>query len=118
MFSSMDTGELLEAAIGDAPPVLPSSSQAVPLQLSSKSSDALPSSSVVSFNITDHDPPHDPPTEDEQPRQEKGTAHEHRGRQSHDFLEKTEGKVRRRTRRRKMANPLLPILLMSLLARL
>ena len=35
MFSSMDTADLLEAAIGDAPPPLSSSSQVVPLPLSS-----------------------------------------------------------------------------------
>ena len=33
MFSSMDTMDLLEAAIGDTPPLLPSSSQVVLLQL-------------------------------------------------------------------------------------
>ena len=64
MFSSMDAVDLLEAAIGDTPPLLSSSSQVVPLQLSSLSSDALPSSSVITFNIADHDPP----TEDEQPK--------------------------------------------------
>ena len=71
MFSSMDTVDLLEAAIGDTPLLLSSSSQVVPLQLSSSSSDALPSSSVITFNIADHDPP----TEDEQPKKEEGAAH-------------------------------------------
>ena len=66
MFSSMDTLDLLEAAIGDTSPLLSSSSQVVPLQLSSSSSDVLPSSSVITFNIADHDPP----TEDEQPKKE------------------------------------------------
>ena len=48
MFSSMDTLDLLEAAIGDTSPLLlSSSSQVVPLQLSSSSSDVLPSSSVI-----------------------------------------------------------------------
>ena len=67
MFSSMDTLDLLEAAIGDTSPLLASSSQVVPLQPSSSSSDALPSSSVITFNIADHDPP----TEDEQPKKER-----------------------------------------------
>ena len=63
----MDTLDLLEAAIGDTSPLLSSSSQVVPLQPSSSSSDALPSSSVIAFNIADHDPP----TEDEQPEKER-----------------------------------------------
>ena len=67
MFSSMDTLDLLEAAIGDTSPLLASSSQVVPLQPSSSSSDALPSSSVITFNIADNDPP----TEDEQPEKER-----------------------------------------------
>ena len=58
MFSSMDTGDLLEAAVGDTPPLLPTL-QTFPLQLSSSSSqalpsassDALPSSSIVTFNL-------------------------------------------------------------------
>ena len=90
MFSSMDAVDLLEAAIGDASPLLPSSSQVVSLQLSSSSSDALPSSSVITFNIADHGPP----TEDEQPKQEEGAARENRRSQSLDSLGKMEGKVR------------------------
>ena len=93
MFSSMDAVDLLEAAIGDTPPLLSSSSQVVPLQLSSSSSDALPSSSVITFNIADHDPP----TEDEQPKKEEGDGSS----QSHDSLGTMQGKVRRRTRRRR-----------------
>ena len=77
MFSSMDTLDLLEAAIGDTSPLLSSSSQAVPLQPSSSSSDALPSSSVITFNIADNDPP----TEDEQPKKEKESHEE--GEESH-----------------------------------
>ena len=100
MFSSLDTGDLLEAAIGDTPPSLLSSSRIVPLQLSalSSSSDALPSSLVITFNIADHDPP----TEDGQPKQEEGAAHEDRRSQSHDSLGKKEGKARRKTRRRRI----------------
>ena len=74
MFSSMDTLDLLEAAIGDTSPLLASSSQVVPLQPSSSSSDALPSSSVITFNIADHDPP----TEDEQPEKERRIAKKQR----------------------------------------
>ena len=112
MFSSMDTVDLLEAAIGDTPPLLSSSSQVVPLQLSSSSSDALPSSSVITFNIADHDPP----TEDEQPKQEEGVAHENGRSQSQDSLGTMQGKVRRKTRRRRTGQSSLPIQLMSLLA--
>ena len=71
--SSLHTEDVLEAAL-DNTPLLPSSSQIVPLQLSSSSSDASPSSSVIAFNIADCDPA----TEDEQPKQEEGTAHEDR----------------------------------------
>ena len=80
MFSSMDAVDLLEAAIGDTPPLLSSSSQVVPLQLSSSSSDALPSSSVITFSIADHDPP----IEDEQPKKEEGAGHENGRSQSHE----------------------------------
>ena len=97
MFSSMDAVDLLEAAIGDTPPLLSSSSQVVPLQLSSSSSDALPSSSVITFNIADHDPP----TEDEQPKKERRAAHENGSSQSQNSLGTMEGKARRRTRRRR-----------------
>ena len=97
MFSSMDAVDLLEAAIGDTPPLLSSSSQVVPLQLSSSSSDALPSSSVITFNIADHDPP----TEDEQPKKERRAAHENGSSQSQNSLGTMQGKVRRRTRRRR-----------------
>ena len=121
----MDTADLLEAAIGYTPPLLSSSSQVVPLPLSSSSSDALPSSSVVTFNMADHDPPtedeqpkkeegaarkkvvtfnitdHDPPSEDEQPKNEEGAAHKKGSSQSHDFLGTMQGKDRRRTRRRR-----------------
>ena len=96
-FSSMDAVDLLEAAIGDTPPLLSSSSQVVPLQLSSSSSDPLPSSSVITLNIADHDPP----TQDEQPKKEKGAAHKNGSSQSHDSLGSMQGKVRRRTRRRR-----------------
>ena len=116
-FSSMDAVDLLEVAAGDAPPLLSSSSQVVPLQLSSSSSDALllPSSSVITFNIADHDPP----TEDEQPKKGKGAAHETGRSQSHDSL-MMQGKVRRKNRRRRtgqssFTNSTLS-LLMSLLA--
>ena len=126
MFSSMDTLDLLEAAIGDTSPLLASSSQVVPLQPSSSSSDALPSSSVITFNIADHDPPtedeqpkkerrvakkerrvtfnltdHDSPRDDEQPKTEEGAAHQNGSSQSQDSLGIMEGKVRRRTRRRR-----------------
>ena len=109
MFSSMDTLDLLEAAIGDTSPLLASSSQVVPLQPSSSSSDALPSSSVITFNIADNDPPtedeqpkkerrvtkkerrvtfnltdHDSPFDDEQPRTEEGAAHQRGSSQSQD----------------------------------
>ena len=104
MFSSMDTVNLLEAAIGDTPPLLPSlrtcplpssysSSQALP----PSSSDALPSSSVLTYDPGNQDPP----TEDE----EEGGTHEpekkEKESQSHDSLGKMQGKVRRRTRRRR-----------------
>ena len=92
MFSSMDAVDLLEAAIADTPPLLSSSSQVVPLQLSSSSSDALPSS-VTTFSIADHDPP----TEDEQPKKEEGDGSS----QSHDSLGTMQGKVRRKTRRKR-----------------
>ena len=127
MFSSMDTLDLLEAAIGDTSPLLSSSSQVVPLQpSSSSSSDALPSSSVITFNIADHDPPtedeqpkkerrvtkkerrvtfnltdRDSPFDDEQPKEEEGAAHQNGSTQSQDSLGTMEGKVRRRTRRRR-----------------
>ena len=81
----------------------------------SSSSDALPSSSVITSNIADHDPP----TEDEQPKKEEGAAHENGSSQSHDSLGTMEGKVRRKTRRRRTGQSSFTILLsllMSLLA--
>ena len=115
MFSSMDAVDLLEAAIGDTPPVLSSSSQVVPLQLSSSSSDALRSSSVITFNIADHDPP----TEDEQPKKEKGAAHENGSSQSQNSLGRWKGRLGGGLGEGELVNPVLPILLsllMSLLA--
>ena len=119
MFSSMDAVDLLEAAIGDTPPLLSSSSQVVPLQLSSSSSDALPSSSVITFNIADHDPP----TEDEQPKKERRAAHENGSSQSQNSLGTMEGKARKRTRRRRtgqssFTNSTLSLLMSLLAARL
>ena len=71
----MDTLDLLEAAIGDTPPLLPSlhtcplpSSYSLSQALSPSSSDALPSSSVLTYDLRNQDPP----TEDE----EGGGTHE------------------------------------------
>ena len=72
MFSSMDTGNLLEAAIGDTPPLLPTL-QTFPLQLSSSSSQASPPSSVITFNLEDHDPPpeNEEPVRNHEPEKRK-----------------------------------------------
>ena len=69
MFSSTDTRDSLEAAVGDTPPLLPTL-RTFPLQLSSSSpqalppssSDALPSSSVLTCDLRTQNPP----TEDEE----------------------------------------------------
>ena len=79
MFSSVDTVDLLEAAIGDTLPLLPSlhtcplqspysSSQALP----PSSSDALPASSITTVNLEEQDPP----IEDEEAMREGEGEHE------------------------------------------
>ena len=100
----MDTGSLLEAAIEDAPPLQPSlhtcalqssysSSQALP----PSSSDALPSSSAITFDLEDHDPP----TEDEEPMRKHEPEKKEKESQKHDSQRPMKEKARRRTRRRR-----------------
>ena len=97
-----------EAAIGDTPPLLPSlhtcplqssysSSQALP----PASSDALPSSSIITFNLEEQDPP----TEDEESMRDGEGEHEpvrdeDRSRK-YDSPKSMKQKARKKTRRRR-----------------